>query len=84
MFVYMKLQLIAFGIARDILKQRKLAVDLPEGSSIKSLKDFLVSEYPTFDELAKLDFAINEEYVNDGYNLQPGDEVVIIPPVSGG
>ena len=58
----MKINLIAFGIAKDILGQRKLNIEIEENSQISDLKNALVSKFPEFGKLAKLSFAINEEY----------------------
>ena len=41
-------------------------------------------KYPEFEKLKSLKFAVNEDYQEDGYRLKENDEVVIIPPVSGG
>ena len=79
----MTIKLVAFGIARDILQQSQLDFDM-EGSKIEDLKKGLVARFPEFEKLQSLKFAVNEDYQEDGYELQPTDEVVIIPPVSGG
>ena len=80
----MRIQLIAFGIAKDILKARAMSYDLNEGNTIAALKTALIKAYVGFDKLSSLAFAVNEEYVHDTHVLQEGDEVVLIPPVSGG
>jgi len=80
----MKIELIAFGIARDILEGSSAQVNLASGQSIADLKDHLLSKYPAFAKLQSLHFAVNEEYQPDDYRLSENDEVVIIPPVSGG
>ncbi|MGB0432316.1 MAG: MoaD/ThiS family protein [Bacteroidia bacterium] len=80
----MKVKLVAYGIAKDILGNSKLELELEHSYSIQSLKTMLVQGYPAFTKLNNLRFAVNEEYQNDDYILEPNDEVVIIPPVSGG
>lgn len=80
----MKIQLTAYGIAKDILNGRQMEFDLPEGSSLSAMKEMLISEFPDFEKLASLRFAVGEEYEFDNYILKEGEEVVIIPPVSGG
>lgn len=80
----MKINLIAFGIAKDILGQRKLSLEVNDNSQISDLKNQLVSQYPKFGKLVKLSFAINEEYQTDDFYLSANQEVVIIPPVAGG
>lgn len=80
----MKIDILAFGIAKDILNGTQLQLDLPEGSTIGSLKTELVRLYPDFDRLQSLRIALNAEYQNDETLISEHDEVVIIPPVSGG
>lgn len=80
----MKIQLMAFGIAKDILKARTMSYELKEGNTITALKSALINEYVGFHQLSSFAFAVNEEYVNDTHILHEGDEVVLIPPVSGG
>ena len=80
----MKVQLVAFGIAKDILDGTSKTIDLSNGERISDLKQKLLDEYPAFSDLRSLRFAVNEEYQADDYLLQEKDEVVIIPPVSGG
>ena len=43
-----------------------------------------VERYPEFAKLKSLSFAVGENYQDDSYALHENDEVVIIPPVSGG
>ncbi len=81
----MKLKIIAFGIARDILKNSELKLEFTDSQIlISDLKNRLVAAFPDFDKLASLRMAVNEEYVEDSYELQNNDEIVLIPPVSGG
>ena len=80
----MKVSLLAFGIARDILGQRTLSYEVDAGTRISGLKAALISDYSEMEKLSSLAFAVNEEYVDDDYEIREGQEVVIIPPVSGG
>ena len=79
----MKLRITAFGIAKDILGARHIDYEL-EGRRISDLKSALIDRYPAFRELASLRFAVEEEYQDDQYELKEAQQVVIIPPVSGG
>ena len=80
----MENNLVAFGIAKDILASSQLAITIQDGATISTLKKELISAYPEFEKLQSLKFAINEDYESDEYVLKAQDEVVIIPPVSGG
>ncbi len=80
----MKLNLLAFGIAKDIVSSNALEIELKEGASVAELKTQLYTKFPAFRELRSLAIAVNQAYQNDDYLLSASDEVVIIPPVSGG
>jgi len=81
----MKIKLIAFGIAKDILNTQKMELDFEqEGLNIHYLKEHLLSNFPEFTKLRSLAFAVNDEYQEDDFLLNDRDEIVIIPPVSGG
>lgn len=80
----MKIKLRAFGIAKDILGNRILEIEVKEKATIANLKTLLIETYPTFSKLASLSFAVNESYQEDDFLLSEGEEVVIIPPVAGG
>ena len=80
----MKIKLIAYGIARDILSRSSLDYELTSDLSIGELKSELSEKYSDFEKLQSLRFAVGEEYRQDDYVLKENEEVVIIPPVSGG
>lgn len=80
----MKIKLVAFGIARDILKDSNISFLFTDGKTIGDLKNALTKKYPEFEKLASLRFAVGEDYQEDDFELSEENEVVIIPPVSGG
>ncbi|TXB63217.1 MoaD/ThiS family protein [Phaeodactylibacter luteus] len=80
----MEINILAFGIARDILGGSQIQMPLPEGSTVGELKAALCSKFPAFAQLASLSIALNTSYASDSDPIRPTDEVVIIPPVSGG
>ena len=80
----MNLNIIAFGIARDIVGGNQFEMNLSEGASIADLKKALCAQYSAFEKLTSFAIAVDEEYQEDDYILEKNKEVVIIPPVSGG
>ncbi len=80
----MEINITAYGIAKDFLKSRTQGFSLKDGNTVGDLKEALISQYPAFQSLSSLAFAVQEEYRADEFVLHPGDHVVIIPPVSGG
>lgn len=79
-----RIKLVPYGIARDILGDSEKSMKVKEGDHVAVARQQLLSKFPAFSELASLRFAINEEYCDDDTPLKDGDELVIIPPVSGG
>jgi molybdopterin converting factor subunit 1 len=74
-----------FARLADLAGSRETEVELGEGLTASGVFSQLASRYP---ELAGLDgivrFAVNAEYVAPDHPVRPGDEVALIPPVSGG
>ncbi len=53
--------------------------------SVGKLREVLKEKHPEVREvLDKVKFAVNEEYVDDDFNLEGDEKVAVIPPVSGG
>ena len=80
----MQIDILAFGITKDILGNTLVNIDIPEGSSVQQLKEKLIATYPKMQELTCLLIAVNEEYGDEQQIIQAGDEIALIPPVSGG
>jgi len=68
----------AFGVSELVLK-------LPYGTSVSAVCDRLIAEHPKLTQWRDVTrFGINLIFVEPDTQLQDGDEVVLIPPVSGG
>lgn len=80
----MTIRLLAFGIAKDILSASNTTVELSEAATIADLKQHLFQQYPAFQQLRSISFAVGTNYEQDHRILSDQEEVVIIPPVSGG
>jgi molybdopterin converting factor subunit 1 len=80
----MKIKILAFGIAREIVGGFDTTLDLPEGALVADVRQLLTKRFPDFQKLASLRIAVNADYANDDLILNANDEIVIIPPVSGG
>jgi molybdopterin converting factor subunit 1 len=79
----MKINVLAFGIAKDIFGSSSVNVDL-NGSTAADLKRSLEAHYPKLKQLVSYMVAVNNEYADDELVIGEKDEVAIIPPVSGG
>ena len=80
----MILQLTTFGVARDIIGAGEASFEFRNGVTVLEVKQFLKERYPALADLQHFDLAVNESYRPDDFPINEGDEVVIIPPVSGG
>lgn len=80
----MKIKILCFGITRDIIGQFEYVTSLENAATVADLKQHLSVNFPTFATLKSLRVAINSEYAEDTATLKENDEIVLIPPVSGG
>ena len=80
----MDIEIMAFGIARDIFGASTIRIKAEDGSTVKELLENLQTTYPPLQELRSVAIAINTEYASMDQVIKSGDEVVIIPPVAGG
>jgi molybdopterin synthase sulfur carrier subunit len=80
----MKLNILAFGIAKDIFGGSSIELPLNENATVADMKKILESQYPKLKQLASYLVAVNSEYAEDSVAVNEKDEIAIIPPVSGG
>jgi molybdopterin synthase sulfur carrier subunit len=75
-----------FGIAKDIVGESSFRFSGGEAApgSVSELKEKLKGTFPEFRKLSSLAVTVNSTYAEDGDRLKEGDEIAIIPPVSGG
>ena len=81
----MIINVLFFGITKDIASQPSCKIDLPEGSTLERLNEELQTRFPDMKEKATFKYAVNDDYcLNTDVILKEGDEIALIPPVSGG
>ena len=80
----MKIQLLLFGITKDLLDTNEFVFVLSENDTVGDLKRALRLKHPQLENINSYAIAVNESYANDEFLLQEKDIVAIIPPVSGG
>lgn len=80
----MKIKILTFGITRDIVGESSVDIQVPVAATISDLRAILYAQYPDLQKLNHLAIALNTEYANDDQIIEERDEVVLIPPVSGG
>jgi molybdopterin converting factor subunit 1 len=80
----MNIRILAFGIARDIMGNRQVEMELKSGATIADLREIINSTYPKLLELKHLHLSLNGDYTEGFEIISEQDEIAIIPPVSGG
>jgi molybdopterin converting factor subunit 1 len=74
-----------FARARDLAGRDVLPVELSAGASVADLRQEIRKACPALtDLLTRSRIAVGDDFAEDESRLQPGAEVAIIPPVSGG
>jgi molybdopterin converting factor subunit 1 len=81
----MKVKVKFFAILRERAGTAEVTKELEEGGTVAQLWQALQQDYP---KLAvpgvRLLYAVNQNYVVPDHVLKDRDEVVFVPPVSGG
>lgn len=80
----MKIKILAFGISRDILGGSMVEMQIPDDARVADLRSILYTQYPALQKLSNLAIALNTEYATEEQAIHERDEIVLIPPVSGG
>jgi molybdopterin converting factor subunit 1 len=82
----MDIRVLMFGSCRDACGGcGELHLTLPPGSSTADLVKEMASRFPSLTSaLEALSIAVNKEYISQETELHDGDEVALIPPLSGG
>lgn len=81
----MRVTIRLFARLRDIAGHGTLARDVPSGATARTVWDGLTHEFPELAGYTGIaSCAVNEEYARFTTELQDGDEIAFLPPVSGG
>lgn len=81
----MRLRVLLFGPAAGVAGAGEVELDLPEGSPVERVNSLLAERFPALRPLLdRSRYAVNETFVDANHAVRGGDEVAVIPPVSGG
>ena len=81
----MKITARLFAALREKAGTSQVSLDLSQGATVADAIQELNHRYPLLvDSALPTMFAVNAEYVQGSHTLQAGDEMALIPPVSGG
>jgi len=79
-----RVQVRLFASYREAAGQGQIELDLPPGSTVRDAIAEIASRHPLITEGRSVVIAKNRDYVTADAPLADGDEVALIPPVSGG
>ena len=81
----MNIEVKLFAAARQAANQETLSIEIAEGTTVQQLKVELGQHFPDLKSmLDHLLVAIDTEYAGEDQVLQAGQDIALIPPVSGG
>jgi molybdopterin synthase catalytic subunit len=81
----MKVRVLLFATYREVAGKKELEVELPPGATLQDLLSQVGQTHPRLKPFEdSMLVAVNQEFVDPGTRLKAGDEVALLPPVSGG
>ena len=81
----MEIRVLFFGLLKDVCGRAEDHLDLPPGSDAGFLFDHYKALYPKLGDMAaSIVIARNQEFTTRSQALADGDEIALLPPVSGG
>jgi len=81
----MRVQVLFFGVLKDIVGRGEDALELQDGATLADVLSHYEQRVPKIREvLHTVALSVNQHYAGPGAVLGEGDEVALLPPVSGG
>jgi molybdopterin synthase catalytic subunit len=81
----MKIQVLFFGLLKDVCGRSGEGLELPDGAPVRAVFEHYARLFPRLEGMAKSTvLARNQEFASPDELLADGDEVALLPPVSGG
>ena len=82
---YITIKVKLFAIYQEVFQQEEIELKLPQKSQAKDIFQIIIAQHTqlsAWKSITKL--AVNLDFVSGDFVLHDGDEVALIPPVSGG
>src|SRR5262249_16282013 len=81
----MRIRVLLFGVLKDIYERSSEELDLPTGATLADVLEHYRQAAPEQRTLFPvLALSVNQQYAQITHALREGDEVALLPPVSGG
>ena len=79
------IRVLLFGAAADRAGTRETELPVEDGATLAEVWPLLAERHPDLAPMRDtLAFAVNGEYARADDSVSPGDEIAVLPPVSGG
>ena len=79
----MQVRVLFFGMLKDLAGKPSESINLPEGATLGDVLRHYEGSIPR-ELMTSMAMSVNQEYAAPDARLGPGDEVALLPPVSGG
>ena len=74
-----------FGVLRDVTGLREDSIEIPDGGLAATVFEHYSARFPRLGEMSKsIVLAVNQKFCAPSEALSDGDELALLPPVSGG
>ena len=81
----MRVRVLFFGMLRELVGQTSEEAEFPEGADLGVVFQYYAGRHPRLREMARsIVMARNQEFASLSTSLEEGDEIALLPPVSGG
>ena len=81
----MQVRVLFFGMLKDLAGQASDSLSLPDDAILSDVLKHLAERIPRWKEFAtSIAMAVNQQYAGPDTKLKQGDEIALLPPVSGG
>ncbi len=81
----MQVRVLFFASLREKVRTSETVETIADGTSVGDLWSALCRKHESIEPMTpSVSFAVNREYADRATILRDGDEVALIPPVSGG
>ena len=81
----MRIRVLFFGLVRDVVGLREDSVDVADGGRLEQVFEHYAVRFPKLREMSgSIVLALNQQFSSPSAPLAEGDEVALLPPVSGG
>lgn len=81
----MEIEVLLFASLRERRGAPTLTVTIEEGATVRQLREAVAESYPELAPgLSASRVAIDQEFSPEDQSIDPGSEIALIPPVSGG